>query len=82
MVRRHNRWFAIVMAGFVAWALLATATGPGSNEDQCNRNNAKNCPAPTVICGNGQHLGNPHCQTPTPVRTATATPPRPRVATR
>lgn len=31
------------------------------NWNQCNENNPENCPVPSVICGNGEHVGNPHC---------------------
>lgn len=34
---------------------------PHDNPNQCNSHNEDNCPVPTQICNNGEHVGNPHC---------------------
>lgn len=54
-----------ILAGFVLSFFLLTAVIPvlakNNNPSQCNANNPTNCPIPTVICDNGEHVGNPHC---------------------
>jgi len=44
------------------------------NNNQCNANNPQNCPVPSVICDLGEHVGNPHCITPTPTVSCTPSP--------
>ena len=68
-----HRWYGAAMIAMGLWVVVALGTG-NDNPDQCNANNPQNCPSPTAVCGNGQVVGNPHCQTPTPTATATATP--------
>ncbi len=54
--------------------LLVLAVVAHGSQGQCNANNPTNCPIPSPICDNGEHVGNPHCITPTPEVTLTPTP--------
>lgn len=66
---------SIIVIAFSSFVGFASANQ--QNLNQCNSNNPWNCPAPTEICNNGQHTGNPHCNptaTPTTKPTATPTP--------
>jgi hypothetical protein len=65
---------SILVLVFGSMLVLNLAFAQGYNEDQCNANNPENCPIPTVICGNGEHVGNPHCIEPTVSPTTTPIP--------
>ena len=62
--------YGIIAAGVVVFmAYLFIVRPAGANQGQCNANNPTNCPIPSPICDNGEHVGNPHCITPTPTIT-------------
>lgn len=65
--------FGVIVAFVLFMAFQAYASN-GNNNNQCNSHNLQNCPSPSPICGNGEHVGNPHCHTPTPHPTATVSP--------
>lgn len=68
-----NKWLTIGLTSVLV--LLSLFYKDQVTASQCNINNEENCPIPSPICDNGEHVGNPHCVSPTPIQpTITLTP--------
>lgn len=69
-----KRFLIVIALVILAVSFVKVVSAKNDNDNQCNRNNPENCPSPVAICDNGEHTGNPHCQSPTPSASPTATP--------
>jgi len=71
----RSKIITVFVSFFLMGLFTVTALAHQNYEETgCNANNPTNCPSSEPICGNGEHVGNPHCVSPSPSSSPTASP--------